>query len=75
MQPYERTLKEMPLHQYLFLCVRDGGRAARSGVAEVHGITVDELKAHCKRAGEEILAEREFAAYEKPVYEWACASN
>ncbi|MNV17248.1 hypothetical protein D3C71_1080320 [compost metagenome] len=74
MQPNKNPYEGMPLHQYLFLCVRDGGLGARTSVAELHGITVDELKAHCKRAGEEILAERgEFLVYEKPVYEWACS--
>lgn len=64
---------DLPLHQLLFLKLRDGGGAANvaPAVAELHGITIDELKAHCRRAGEEILAERALLVYEVPVVEWA----
>lgn len=63
----------LPLHHLLFLKIRDGGGPkVAHGVAELHGISVDELKAQCRKAGEEILAERgEFLVYERPVVEWA----
>ncbi|MCE0923302.1 hypothetical protein LU673_25345 [Pseudomonas alloputida] len=63
----------MPLHHLLFLKVRDGGgpiKVAHS-VAELHEITIDELKAHCRRAVDDILADRALAVYEVPVAEWA----
>lgn len=38
----------LPLHHLLFLKIRDGGGAkVAHGVAEQHGISVDELKALC----------------------------
>ena len=63
----------LPLHHLLFLQIRDGGGPkVAHGVAELHGISVDELKAQCRKAGEEILAERgEFLVYERPVVDWA----
>lgn len=63
----------LPLHHLLFLKIRDGGGpTAAHGVAELHGITVEELKAHCRKAGEELIAERgELLVYEQPVYDWA----
>lgn len=63
----------LPLHHLLFLKIRDGGGPkVAHGVAELHGISVDELKAQFRKAGEEILAERgEFLVYERPVVDWA----
>lgn len=63
----------MPLHHLLFLKLRDGGGASKvaHGVAELHGITIDELKAHCLKAAEEISQERPLAVYEEPVLAWA----
>nr|AHC05732.1 hypothetical protein LD209_11 [Pseudomonas putida]QMV81820.1 hypothetical protein BA7816_10 [Pseudomonas asiatica] len=59
----------------MFLNLRDGGETpARRGatVAEFYGITLDELKANCIKAGEELIAERgELLVYEQPVYDWA----
>jgi hypothetical protein len=41
-------------------------------VAEFYGVTLDELKANCIKAGEELIAERgELLVYEQPVYDWA----
>lgn len=63
----------LPLHHLLFLKIRDGGGPdVAHSVAELHGITVEELKAHCRKAGEELIAERgELLVYEQPVYDWA----
>lgn len=71
--PMKNPFEGMPLHQLLFLKLRDGGGAAKvaPGVAELHGITIDELKAHCLKAVEEIRQERPLAVYEKPVVAWA----
>lgn len=73
MQDSANPFKDLPLHHLLFLKIRDGGGASVAhGVAELHGITLEELKAACKRAAEELIEERgELLAYEKPVYEWA----
>lgn len=66
-------LEDLPLHQLLFLKLRDGGGAAKvaPGVAELHGITIDELKAHCLKAADEIRQERPLEVYEEPVVAWA----
>lgn len=68
----------LPLHHLLFLKIRDGGGAhkAAHGVAELHGITIDELKAACRLAGDELIEERgHLLVYEKPVYEWATTES
>ncbi|HHM0560666.1 TPA: hypothetical protein ACRDQR_006089 [Pseudomonas aeruginosa] len=65
---------DWPQHHLLFVKVRDGGGPARAahGVAEVHGITLDELKAECRKTGEEWLArDGELDSINAPVYEWA----
>ena len=65
----------LPRHHMMFLNLRDGGETpARRGatVAEFYGVTLDELKANCIKAGEELIAERgELLVYEQPVYDWA----
>lgn len=67
----------LPLHQLLFLKIRDGGGPkVAHGVADLHGITVEELKAQCRLAGEELIAERgELLVHEQTVYDWACRTN
>lgn len=64
---------DLPLHHLLFLKLRDGGGAAKvaPGVAELHGISIQDLKEHCQRAAEEIAAERPLEVYEIPVLNWA----
>lgn len=64
---------DLPLHHLLFLKIRDGGGPkVAHGVAELHGISLEDLKAHCRKAGDELLAEKgELSVYEKKVYEWA----
>lgn len=65
-------LADLPLHQLLFLKIRDGGGPqVASGVADLHGLTVDEVKAHCQQAGDEILTKRPLQVYEQSVYDWA----
>jgi hypothetical protein len=63
-----------PLHHLLFVKVRDGGgphKIAQS-VADLHGITLDDLKARCRMTGEEWLArDGELNAQNQPVYDWA----
>jgi len=69
----KNSFEGMPLHRLLFLKLRDGGGAAKvaPGVAELHGITIEELKAHCQKAAEEIQQERSLEIYEEPVLTWA----
>jgi hypothetical protein len=64
----------LPLHHIQFLAVRDGGGPVKvaHGVAELHGLTLGELKANCRQAAEELIAERgHLLDYEQPVYDWA----
>ncbi|CAI8808647.1 hypothetical protein [Pseudomonas zeae] len=68
--PYEG----MPLYHLLFLKLRDGGGACAcaSAVAELHGISVEELKAYCRLAATELIAERgQLLQCEEVVYDWA----
>lgn len=65
---------DWPRHVYLFVCVRDGGGIVQSAhsVAELHGISIDELKAECRRAGEELIAQDgQLGLPEQRVYDWA----
>jgi hypothetical protein len=67
------NLKDLPLHHLIFLKVRDGGgpRFAHS-VAELHGISVDTVKAYCRQAAIELIQERgHLLPYEEPVQQWA----
>lgn len=70
-----KTFEGLPPHHMMFINLRDGGEtpARRSAtVAEFYGVTLDELKANCIKAGDELIAERgELLVYEKPVYAWA----
>lgn len=63
----------VPLHHLLFLKIRDGGGAkVAHGVAEQHGISVDELKAQCRLAADELLVERgHLLDYELLALQWA----
>jgi hypothetical protein len=70
----KKPFEDLPLHHLLFLKLRDGGGAAKvaPGVAEMHGITLDELKAQCRVAAEELIAERgHLLVYEESVLTWA----
>lgn len=67
---------DWPQHHLLFVKVRDGGGPAQvaHGVAELHGITLDELKAECRKTGEEWLArDGALDTINQPVYAWACS--
>jgi len=70
----KKPFEDLPLHHLLFIKLRDGGGAAKvaPGVAEMHGITLDELKAQCRVAADELIAERgHLLVYEEPVLAWA----
>lgn len=75
MTPPTNPFEGLPRHHLMFLNLRDGGGTPASrgaSVADFYGVTVDELKAECVRAGDELLAERgELLVYEQPVYDWA----
>lgn len=63
-------LEDLPLYHLLFPKQRDGGGAAKvaPGVAEMHGITLDELKPLCRVAAEELITERgHLLVYAEPV--------
>ncbi len=65
---------DWPSHHLLFVKVRDGGGPEKvaHGVAEVHGITIEELKAECRKTGEEWLArDGELDLINQRVYDWA----
>lgn len=67
---------DWPLHHQLLVKVRDGGDPAMVAheVAELHGITLDELKAECRKTAEEWLArDGELDSINQPVYAWACS--
>jgi hypothetical protein len=48
-----------------------GGFYMASSVAEKHGITLDELKAHCRLAGRELEAQGKLLIFQLPTYRWA----
>lgn len=65
-----------PRHVYLFVCVRDGGGVEKTAaaVAQLHDISIEQLKAECKRAGDEYIAEHgPLQQPELRVYQWACS--
>jgi len=68
-------LEGLPRNHLMFLNLRDGGGTPASRgatVAEFYGISVEELKANCIKAGDELIAERgSLLVYEQPVYDWA----
>lgn len=66
-------LDDIPAHRLQFLAVRDGGGPKNAqNIADVHGITVDQLKASCLQAAEEYLEANGFLqSYEQSVLNWA----
>jgi hypothetical protein len=56
-----------------YLAVRDGGGAKIADrVAEVHGITIEQLKASCLRAAEEYRQDNgTLLPFEQAVLDWA----
>ena len=67
---------DWPIHHLLFVKVRDGGgpSAVAHGVAELYGITLDELKAECRKTGDEWLArDGSLNQINQRVYDWACS--
>ncbi|MBD9653566.1 hypothetical protein IB239_01910 [Pseudomonas sp. PDM12] len=76
MQPPSNPYADWPLHHLLFVKVRDGGGPAKiaHSVAELHKITIEQLKAECRKTGDEWLAAgEELEAPDQRVYEWACS--
>lgn len=71
----KNPFSDWPLHHLLFVKLRDGGEGAANlaqGVADLHGISVDELKAHCRQAGDEWIArDGGLTEINQPVYDWA----
>lgn len=67
--PFEGT----PPYHMQYLAIRDGGGPKNAhGVADLHGITVEELKANCRRAAEEYRQANGFLEpYEQSVLDWA----
>ncbi|CZT26422.1 hypothetical protein [Pseudomonas cerasi] len=65
---------DWPLHHLVFVKVRDGGgpAAIAHSVAQVHGIRVDELKALCRKTGDEWIArDGTLDPINQAVYIWA----
>ena len=64
-----------PLHHLMFVALRDGGDSPEHlapSVAAFHGISVEELKAHCRRTGEEWIArDGGLGEVNQHVYDWA----
>jgi hypothetical protein len=62
-----------PVHHMQFLGIRDGGGPKNANsVAALHGITVEQLKANCRQAAEEIReVNGSLQPYEQSVLDWA----
>ncbi|WP_433770940.1 hypothetical protein [Pseudomonas putida] len=64
-----------PVHHLMFVALRDGGDAPEQlapTVATFHGISVEELKAQCRRSGEEwITRDGGLGEINQRVYDWA----
>ena len=61
-----------PYHHELFaeVCIR-GGLYMTNQIAERHGLTVEQLKAHCLTAGNELHALGKLYPLHRPIYRWA----
>lgn len=59
-------------HQELFVevCTR-GGLYMTDQIAERHGLTLEQLKAHCLAAGKELDALGKLYPLHRPIYRWA----
>lgn len=64
---------DAPPYFMQYLAMRDGGGVKNAPhVAEVHGITVDQLKANCRKAAEEYrLLNGALMPYDQAVLDWA----
>jgi len=64
-----------PKHHLMFVTLRDGGETLAKlalAVAAIHGISVEELKAQCRRTGEEwITRDGGLSEINQRVYAWA----
>lgn len=75
MNTLDNPLADRPLHHLLFVKLRNGGWGPASlapGVAERHGLSVEELKAHCRLTAEEwLVRDGGLNAAGQRVYDWA----
>lgn len=62
-----------PPYYMQYLAIRDGGgEKIANHVAEVHGITIEQLKDNCRRAAEEYrLHNGALMSYDQAVLDWA----
>ena len=64
-----------PKHHLMFVTLRDGEQTLDKlapAVAAIHGISVEELKAQCRRTGEEWIArDGGLGEINRRVYDWA----
>ena len=63
----------IPPYYMQYLAVRDGGGTKiAERVVEVHGITIEQLKANCRRAADEYRRRNgTLMPYEQAVVDWA----
>ncbi len=68
-----KFLKDVPAYHMQFLAIRDGGGPKNAQiVADVHKITVEQLKANCRQVAEEYRQANGFLqSYEQSVLDWA----
>ncbi|WP_153014158.1 hypothetical protein [Pseudomonas sp. EpS/L25] len=65
--------QDAPSYYMQYLAVRNGGGAkVANHVAEAHGVTIDQLKANCRKAAEECrLHNGGLMSYDQAVLDWA----
>lgn len=61
-----------PYHHEIFgeVCTR-GGLYMTQQIAERHGLTIEQLKAHCLTAANELQAQGRLFPLHRPIYRWA----
>lgn len=71
-QPRSDKCSSRQYHQELFaeVCTR-GGLYMTEQIAERHGLTLEQLKAHCLAAGKELKALGKLYPLHRPIYRWA----
>ncbi|TPG87730.1 hypothetical protein EAH72_34245 [Pseudomonas caspiana] len=71
----KNQFENVPLNELMFLNLRDGGGGPlkrAEAAAEFYGITVDELKAECRKVGDKWLAaDGHLVEINQRVYDWA----
>jgi hypothetical protein len=70
--PNSVTCSSRPYHHEIFaeVCTR-GGLYMTQQIAEKHGLTLEQLKAHCLAAGNELDALGKLYPLHRPIYRWA----